>query len=98
MIEGVYAANVTPFRDDASLSLDVDTYLEHVRWLGEKGLRGVVPFGTNGEGPSVTAGEKLGVLENLFGEDPPVQVIPTVAEGTLPGTLEMLKALSSSLT
>jgi dihydrodipicolinate synthase/N-acetylneuraminate lyase len=93
MIEGVYVANVTPFRDDTSLSLDLGAYLEHVRWLGEKGVRGVVPFGTNGEGPSVTAKEKLAVLERLFGEGPPMQVIPTVTEGTLPGTLEMLSAL-----
>src|SRR3712207_8767998 len=54
MIEGVYVANVTPFRDDASLSLGVGAYLEHVRWLGEQGVRGMVPFGTNGEDPSVT--------------------------------------------
>jgi dihydrodipicolinate synthase/N-acetylneuraminate lyase len=93
MIEGVYAANVTPFKDDASLSLDVEAYLEHVRWLSEKGLRGVVPFGTNGEGPSVTAKEKLDVFERLFGEGLPMQVIPTVTEGTLPGTLEILRAL-----
>jgi dihydrodipicolinate synthase/N-acetylneuraminate lyase len=93
MIEGVYVANVTPFRDDTSLSLDVEVYLEHVRWLGEKGVRGVVPFGTNGEGPSVTAKEKLAVLERLFGEGSPMQIIPTVTEGTLPGTLEMLSAL-----
>jgi dihydrodipicolinate synthase/N-acetylneuraminate lyase len=44
MIEGVYVANVTPFRDDTLLSLDVEVYLEHVRWLGEKGVRGVGPF------------------------------------------------------
>jgi dihydrodipicolinate synthase/N-acetylneuraminate lyase len=93
MIGGVYVANVTPFRDDASLSLNVGAYLEHVRWLGEKGVRGVVPFGTNGEGPSVTAKEKLAVLERLFGEASPMQIIPTVTEGTLPGTLEMLSAL-----
>lgn len=93
MIEGVYVANVTPFRDDTSLSLEVEVYLEHVRWLGEKGVRGVVPFGTNGEGPSVAAKEKLAVLERLFGEGSPMQIIPTVTEGTLPGTLEMLSAL-----
>ena len=93
MIEGVYVANVTPFRNDTSLNLDVEVYLEHVRWLDEKGVRGVVPFGTNGEGPSVTAKEKLAVLERLFGEESHLQIIPTVTEGTLPGTLEMLSAL-----
>jgi hypothetical protein len=43
-IEGVYVANVTPMRDDASLSVDVDSYLAHVSWLSEIGVRGIVPF------------------------------------------------------
>ncbi len=92
-IEGVYVANVTPFRDDASLSVDVDSYLAHVSWLGEMGVRGVVPFGTNGEGPSVTLREKLRVLDALFERDLSIQIIPTVMQGNLPETLEMAEAL-----
>jgi dihydrodipicolinate synthase/N-acetylneuraminate lyase len=92
-IEGVYVANVTPFKDDAALSVDVDSYLEHVSWLDEMGVRGVVPFGTNGEGPSVALREKLRVLEALFERDLSVQIIPTVMQGNLPDTLEMVEAL-----
>ena len=92
-IEGVYVANVTPFRDDASLSVDVDSYLAHVSWLDEMGVRGVVPFGTNGEGPSVTLGEKLRVLDALFGRGIETQIIPAVMQNNLPETLEMLRAL-----
>jgi dihydrodipicolinate synthase/N-acetylneuraminate lyase len=33
MRNGVYAANVTPFRDDRDFTLDVDAYLQHVAWL-----------------------------------------------------------------
>jgi len=90
-IDGVYVANVTPFKDDGSL--DVEAYLAHVSWLGEMEVRGIVPFGTNGEGPSVTLKEKLRVLEALFEQEPPVQVIPSVMQGNLPETLEMLEAL-----
>jgi dihydrodipicolinate synthase/N-acetylneuraminate lyase len=93
-IEGVYVANVTPFRDDASLSVDVDSYLAHVSWLEEMGVRGVVPFGTNGEGPSVTLREKLRVLEALFERDLSIQIIPTVMQGNLPDTIEMVEALN----
>src|SRR3712207_8942336 len=57
------------------------------------GVRGVVPFGTNGEGPSVTLREKLRVLEALFERDLPIQIIPTVMQGNLPETLEMVEAL-----
>jgi dihydrodipicolinate synthase/N-acetylneuraminate lyase len=92
-IEGVYVANVTPFRDDSTLAVDEEAYLEHVAWLAEMGVRGVVPFGTNGEGPSVTLGEKLRVLEALFGRGFALQIIPAVMQNNLPETLEMLRAL-----
>jgi dihydrodipicolinate synthase/N-acetylneuraminate lyase len=92
-IEGVYVANVTPFKDDGSLDVDIGAYLEHASWLAEMGVRGIVPLGTNGEGPSMTLGEKLRVLEALFGRGFPIQVIPAVMQNNLPETLEMLRAL-----
>lgn len=92
-IEGVYAASVTPFRDDAAFSLDVEAYLEHAAWLGERGVRGIVAFGTNGEGPSVAAREKIGALEALFDRGISAEILPTVAQGNLPETIEMLRAL-----
>jgi len=88
MIEGVYVAAVTPFRDD--FSIDLDAYRAHVAWLAERGVTGIVAFGTNGEGPSVSATEKLEVLRALTD----VQVIPTVAEANLPATLELIEALN----
>ncbi|MGH3148749.1 MAG: dihydrodipicolinate synthase family protein, partial [Rubrobacter sp.] len=91
-IGGVYVANVTPFDED-SLAVDVEAYLAHVSWLAETGVRGVVPFGTNGEGPSVTLAEKLRVLEALFDRGLGVQIIPSVMQNNLPETLEMLRAL-----
>jgi 4-hydroxy-tetrahydrodipicolinate synthase len=94
-VEGVYVAAVTPFRDEPGLPVDVDAYLAHVDWLAARGVDGVVAFGTNGEGPSVAAAEKLAVLEALFAADPAVQVVPTVAEATLPDTLAMLEALEA---
>ena len=90
-VEGVYVANVTPFRDDYSLAVDDEAYVEHVSWLAEKGVRGVVPFGTNGEGPSVTLGEKMRVLEGLFEREFPIQIIPAVMQNNLPETVEMLR-------
>lgn len=94
MLSGVYVANVSPFREDTAFTLDEEAYLEHVRWLGDNGVQGVVPFGTNGEGPSTTLREKLQVLEALFDVQLPLEVIPTVAQGNVPETLEMLKALN----
>ena len=91
VLQGVYVANVTPFRDDDRFSIDVDAYLAHVRWLGDMGVTGVIPFGTNGEGPSVAAHEKRDVIGALVTEaGSSLQVVPTVAEGNLPDTLDLL--------
>jgi 4-hydroxy-tetrahydrodipicolinate synthase len=93
VLEGVYAANVTPFRDDDRFSIDLESYLGHVRWLAEHGVTGVIPFGTNGEGPSIAGHEKRAVLDALVGEAGPLQIVPTVAEGNLPDTLDQLAYL-----
>jgi len=90
-LEGVYVAAVTPFRDAPGYPVDIDAYLAHVEWLAERGVDGIVAFGTNGEGPSVSASEKLEVLRALAGARVPV--IPTVAEANLPDTLSLLAAL-----
>ena len=91
-IGGVYVANVTPFKED-SLAVDTEAYLSHVSWLAQMGVRGVVPFGTNGEGPSVTLGEKVRVLEILFQRGLGIQIIPAVMQNNLLETLEMLRLL-----
>ncbi|MGY1617274.1 dihydrodipicolinate synthase family protein [Geodermatophilus sp. SYSU D00691] len=93
VLEGVYVANVTPFRDEPRYGLDVEAYLAHVRWLAGFGVTGVIPFGTNGEGPSVAAHEKRALLEALLPEAGGLQVVPTVAEGNLPDTLDLLAFL-----
>lgn len=90
---GVYVANVTPFAAD-TLEVDDGAYVDHVAWLAERGVRGVVPFGTNGEGPSVALEEKLRVLGKLFDRTRGLQVIPALMEGNLPDTLRMVAHLN----
>ncbi len=94
MRNGVYAANVTPFRDDRDFALDVDAYRQHVAWLASEGVAGVAPFGTNGEGPSVTREEKLAVLEALIRDDLDIDVLPVLTEGNLPDTLWLLERVN----
>ncbi|WP_456851826.1 dihydrodipicolinate synthase family protein [Geodermatophilus sp. SYSU D00742] len=93
VLEGVYVAAVTPFRDDERFTIDVDSYLAHVQWLAGHGVTGVIPFGTNGEGPSVSPREKRAVLAALLPAAGPLHVVPTVAEGNLPDTLDLLAEL-----
>ncbi|MFL6063249.1 MAG: dihydrodipicolinate synthase family protein [Friedmanniella sp.] len=93
-LPGVYVANVTPFRDDDRCTIDLDAYLGHVRWLASQGVTGIVPFGTNGEGPSVATREKQQVLSAVLAESGALTVIATVAEATLPDTLDQLAFLA----
>ena len=94
MLQGVYVANVTPFRDDANRTLDRDAYRSHAAWLAGKGVRGVVPFGTNGEGPSVATPEKADMLHALLDDDLGIDVIPALMEGNLTDTLWLLERVN----
>jgi 4-hydroxy-tetrahydrodipicolinate synthase len=94
VLQGVYVANVTPFLDDPDRSLDVAAYRQHVAWLAEQGVTGVVPFGTNGEGPSVSTSEKTGVVEALVEDDLGIELVPTAAEGNLTDTVALLEHLN----
>jgi dihydrodipicolinate synthase/N-acetylneuraminate lyase len=95
VIQGVYVANVTPFVDDNRFSIDVDAYFAHVRWLAGQGVTGIVPFGTNGEGPSIAASEKRQVFEALVDHAGDLQIIATVAEANLTDTLDQVAFLEN---
>lgn len=61
-IRGVLAPVVTPFGPD--MSLDGDRLLAQCRWLLSNDV-GLAVFGTTSEGNSLSAGEKLQLLERL---------------------------------
>lgn len=92
-LEGVYVANVTPFREDERFSIDIEAYLGHVDWLAGHRVTGIVPFGTNGEGPLIATREKRPVFEALAASFEDLPIIATVAEGNLPDTLDQLSFL-----
>lgn len=94
MLTGVYVANVTPFKEDAPYEVDVPAYLEHVSWLSDKGVDGIVPMGTNGEGASVSLDERLRVFEELFTREFPIEIVPAVMQGNLPDTLTAVETLN----
>ena len=57
---GVFSAITTPFRGD--LSVDHAFLARHVSWLVDRGVRGIVPLGSLGEGATLSAAEKVEVL------------------------------------
>ncbi len=55
-LAGVYAAAVTPLKNESSLDLDSVPVL--LKFLASRGCHGVVLFGTTGEGPSFSPAER----------------------------------------
>jgi 4-hydroxy-tetrahydrodipicolinate synthase len=68
-IRGVLAPVVTPFRAD--LSPDGERFVAHCKWLVSQNC-GLAVFGTNSEGNSLAAEERLALLDSLVaaGVDP----------------------------
>src|SRR3984957_19496187 len=70
---GVWAPAITPFGPD--LSPDPERFARHARWLLANGCSGLAAFGTNSEANSLSADERMMLLEFL------------VANGVSPGRL-----------
>jgi 4-hydroxy-tetrahydrodipicolinate synthase len=58
---GLYTATALPFNDD--LSVDYDSYAEHVQWLAASHTDGVYPSGSLGEYQTLTEAERARVVE-----------------------------------
>ncbi|GAA1502022.1 dihydrodipicolinate synthase family protein [Dactylosporangium maewongense] len=75
---GVVVATALPFRDD--LSVDLDGYAEHVRWLAQSGCDGVVPNGSLGEYQVLDERERADVVRAAVAAAPDgFSVVPGVA-------------------
>lgn len=61
--EGTYTALVTPFRDDASASIDWEAFDRLVASQIDGGVTGIVPCGTTGESPALDHEEQLALVK-----------------------------------
>ena len=61
-IQGVLSPVVTPFRSD--LSPDAERFVRHCRWLLSQNV-GLAAFGTNSEANSLSADERIELLDHL---------------------------------
>lgn len=92
MISGVYVPLLTAFAADGSI--DPGACAEHARWLVTAQVDGLVPFGTSGEGPSVSVREKLAALTALFAAVPGTPIIPAITEASLDTALQLVDAVN----
>jgi dihydrodipicolinate synthase/N-acetylneuraminate lyase len=65
---GVLVATALPMRAD--LSVDLDAYGEHVRWLAEQGCDGVAPNGSLGEYQTLSDVERAAVVQTAVDASP----------------------------
>jgi 4-hydroxy-tetrahydrodipicolinate synthase len=65
---GVLVATALPLRAD--LSVDLDAYGEHVRWLAEQGCDGVAPNGSLGEYQTLSDAERAAVVQTAVDASP----------------------------
>lgn len=76
-LRGVLAPVVTPFTKE--LAPDTERFVRHCKWLLEHGCAGLAVFGTNSEANSLSAEERMMLLEELVQAGVP-------AEKLMPGT------------
>jgi 4-hydroxy-tetrahydrodipicolinate synthase len=63
-VRGLWCATLTPL--DAMGRVDAARMASHAKGLFERGVAGIAPFGTTGEGPSFSATERRAGLEALL--------------------------------
>jgi len=81
-LHGIVPPTVTAFDDGA---VDYDATATHARFVVDHGCHGVVPLGTNGEFPLLTAEERRGVVEAVADE---ISDVPVIAGVGAPSTHE----------
>lgn len=89
-LAGVFAANVTPF-DPASLAIDHGWMPRHLAYLRSRGCDGIVPLGTNGEGPAMSVAERRSVIDTAMEAAGGLAVVPGTGCASLPDTVDLTR-------
>ena len=92
MFSGVYVPQLTPF--DHEGHVDLGAYSAFAQWLVSRGVDGLVPFGSTGEGPSLSMRERLAVLAALPDAVPGTTLIPAIEESSQDAVLEFVAAVN----
>jgi 4-hydroxy-tetrahydrodipicolinate synthase/2-dehydro-3-deoxy-phosphogluconate/2-dehydro-3-deoxy-6-phosphogalactonate aldolase len=85
-LHGIVPPTVTAFDDDGAV--DYEATAAHAQFVVDHGCHGVVPLGTNGEFPLLTAEERRGVVEAVADE---ISEVPVIAGVGAPSTHETLQ-------
>ncbi len=87
LLTGAFAPVVTPFLSDGRP--DVERFIAHCRWLLEQGA-GLAPFGTNSEANSMSALERMALLDALIDAGlPPQRMLPGTGACSAPEAAQL---------
>ncbi len=92
-LAGVYAAALTPLKDDYSVS--PQAVVPFLNYLAGRGCHGALLFGTTGEGPSFAAAERAEVLKAALGVRqtyPEFRLLAGTGTPSLEETIQMTRA------
>jgi 4-hydroxy-tetrahydrodipicolinate synthase len=88
LLRGVLAPAVTPFQAD--LAPDPARFNRHCAWLLAHGCSGLAVFGTNSEANSLSAAERMALLEGLVASGiSPARLMPGTGCCSIPETVQL---------
>lgn len=91
LYQGVWVALVTPFKDQ---KVDETALQKLVENLADRGVRGLVPLGTTGESPTITAEERRRIIKLCVEAAGDVSVAPGCGTNSTAHTIELVKEAS----
>ena len=92
-INGVFAASITPLRED--YSPDLDAIPEYLDFLAERGCHGALLLGTTGEGPSFSYDQRIQIFQSakrIQEEKPEFRLLAGTSTPSLEETVKLTKA------
>jgi len=94
MLSGIFVPTFTAFTKNGDL--DLSSTIHHAQWLLRTDISGLIPFGTFGEGASLSIEEMKLITSNLLEIKGDKKVIPTLISNSLGSIKEFLKWLAST--
>jgi 4-hydroxy-tetrahydrodipicolinate synthase len=94
MLEGLLVPMFTSFKGDESVAYDET--VAHASWLVKAGVDGLVPFGTFGEGASLSLKEKIRLTEGILKVSGSAKVVPSLICNSFGEIAEYLDFANSS--
>jgi 4-hydroxy-tetrahydrodipicolinate synthase len=74
--------------------VDPAGFARQAEWLAARGVDGLVPFGSTGEGPSLSLREKRVLLDALASAVPGVPLLPAITGASLDDALQLVELIN----